>query len=203
MAEEAPEVRPRGPKLRKREAERVRRVRRQQFALVGAVGAVVVVAVLLAAMYKPVTTVGCQAHQVCDSTQAMHIHPRIYIYNGEASIPIPSCIGNLNAPCNGPYADHTLDHFLDLREGTLGTLAPIHTHDASGYIHVEARVIRAFTLGEFFDIWGKPLGPTQAWDFVADAGHKITLTVNGAPNTQWGELVLQDNQVVELRYVTL
>jgi hypothetical protein len=33
-------------------------------------------------------------------------------------------------------------------------LSPIHTHDATGIIHVESPIIRDFTLGEFFDVWG-------------------------------------------------
>ena len=33
-------------------------------------------------------------------------------------------------------------------------LSPIHTHDASGIIHVESPIVREFTLGEFFDVWG-------------------------------------------------
>jgi hypothetical protein len=35
-------------------------------------------------------------------------------------------------------------------------LSPIHTHDATGIIHVESPIIRDFTLGEFFDVWGVP-----------------------------------------------
>jgi hypothetical protein len=33
-------------------------------------------------------------------------------------------------------------------------LSPIHTHDASGIIHVESPIVREFTLGELFDVWG-------------------------------------------------
>jgi len=33
-------------------------------------------------------------------------------------------------------------------------IAPLHTHDASGVIHVESPTERAFSLGEFFDVWG-------------------------------------------------
>ena len=35
-----------------------------------------------------------------------------------------------------------------------GCLYWVHTHDGRGYIHIESPVKRAFTLGEFFDIWG-------------------------------------------------
>lgn len=33
----------------------------------------------------------------------------------------------------------------------------LHTHDATGIIHVEAPDSAAFTLGQFFDIWGQSL----------------------------------------------
>jgi hypothetical protein len=33
-------------------------------------------------------------------------------------------------------------------------LVPLHTHDDSGVIHVESRVVRDYTLGEFFGVWG-------------------------------------------------
>ncbi len=33
-------------------------------------------------------------------------------------------------------------------------MAPIHTHNASGVIHIESSTVRNFTLGEFFDVWG-------------------------------------------------
>jgi hypothetical protein len=33
----------------------------------------------------------------------------------------------------------------------------LHTHDASGIIHIESPTIGPFTLGDFFAIWGEPL----------------------------------------------
>lgn len=33
-------------------------------------------------------------------------------------------------------------------------LLPLHTHDASGVVHVESPVERNYTLGEFFGVWG-------------------------------------------------
>lgn len=41
----------------------------------------------------------------------------------------------------------------------------LHTHDGSGIIHVELPqlVSTAPTLGDFFTIWGEPVGPTGIW----------------------------------------
>jgi hypothetical protein len=52
-----------------------------------------------------------------------------------------------------------------------GFLTELHTHDASGIVHVESPVQRSFTLGQFFCEWGVKLnasclGPyrgTLAW----------------------------------------
>jgi hypothetical protein len=44
----------------------------------------------------------------------------------------------------------------------------LHTHDGSGIIHVELPqvVSTAPTLGDFFTIWGEPLGPSQVWSVL-------------------------------------
>jgi hypothetical protein len=36
----------------------------------------------------------------------------------------------------------------------------LHTHAADGIIHVESPIHRIYTLGNFFDEWGQPLGPS-------------------------------------------
>jgi hypothetical protein len=53
----------------------------------------------------------------------------------------------------------------------------LHTHDATGIIHVEAPDERAYTLGNFFDIWGEPL----ARDDVAGLRGKVRAYVDGKP----------------------
>jgi hypothetical protein len=53
----------------------------------------------------------------------------------------------------------------------------LHTHVADGVIHIESPVQRTYTLGEFFDEWGQPLGPGQAGPAT---GH-VTAYYNGRP----------------------
>ncbi len=55
----------------------------------------------------------------------------------------------------------------------------LHTHDASGVIHVEAPQQGDYTLGQFFDIWGQPLSSTELLDHKADAQHQVVAYVNG------------------------
>ena len=35
-----------------------------------------------------------------------------------------------------------------------GFISPLHTHDASGIVHVESPTVRRFTLGQFLGVWG-------------------------------------------------
>jgi hypothetical protein len=51
----------------------------------------------------------------------------------------------------------------------------LHTHAADGIVHIESRVKRTYTLGEFFDIWGQPLNRRQ----VGPARGAVTAFFNG------------------------
>jgi hypothetical protein len=37
----------------------------------------------------------------------------------------------------------------------------LHTHAADGIVHIESPIVRAYTLGDFFDVWGQKLTRTQ------------------------------------------
>ena len=51
----------------------------------------------------------------------------------------------------------------------------LHTHAPDGVIHVESPVQRTYTLGDFFDEWGQPLGPNQ----VGPANGHVVAMYNG------------------------
>jgi hypothetical protein len=55
----------------------------------------------------------------------------------------------------------------------------IHTHTPDGFIHVESPVYRDFYLGEFFDIWGEPLSPTNLAGVHVPKG-QLRAYVNGS-----------------------
>jgi hypothetical protein len=60
-----------------------------------------------------------------------------------------------------------------------GSICWLHTHDASGVIHIEAGDSRPLTLGDFFALWGMSLGPTSLAGQTAGAGEEVWATVNG------------------------
>lgn len=81
---------------------------------------------------------------------------------------LPPTADNLTIPGNiglpgGLWVNHTLDVYG-------GVFAPLHTHDETGTIHVEPRLLpRArFVLEDFFNIWGVPLTSRCVWNYCAD-----------------------------------
>ncbi|MGH7904338.1 MAG: hypothetical protein ACREPA_09495 [Candidatus Dormibacteraceae bacterium] len=58
----------------------------------------------------------------------------------------------------------------------------LHTHDTSGVIHIEApnaQVHTQFTLGDFFSVWGEPLGTKQVASYPVGPGEHLLAYVNG------------------------
>ncbi len=118
----------------------------------------------------------------CASATPLHVHPYLRIVIDGNNITIPASIG-----ING------------------GCLEPLHTHDASGIIHVEAPdTSTQYTLGQFFEIWKASDGSVSIngtnhpivfnsmdiLGFKADQGHQVVLLVDGKPSTTWGDLIL-------------
>lgn len=108
---------------------------------------------------------------------AYHIHPHLNITARGARQTIPANVGI--AP---------------------GCIQSLHTHDTTGTIHVESRVVRDFTLGEFFQVWGQPLSRDRVWTFGPEPGFEVRMTVNGVPSSAYGSLVLRDGQWIDLDY---
>lgn len=67
---------------------------------------------------------------------ALHHHEHLDLYVNGRAVTVPAFVG------------------IDERAGFLTEL---HTHDASGIVHVESPVQRSFTLGQFFCEWGVKL----------------------------------------------
>jgi len=64
----------------------------------------------------------------------------------------------------------------------------LHTHDASGIIHVESNTMRDFRLGEFLDIWRS-----------LDVNDKtVQATLNGNPVSDFRNIILNDGASISL-----
>jgi hypothetical protein len=105
-----------------------------------------------------------------DEQVAFHLHAHLRVFANGQRRTIPYGIGvvpplRLTQTADGPFvADGAAFYWL-------------HTHDTSGVIHVESPVLRSYSLGEFFDLWGEPLGRAQVG---ADRG-RVTALVDGTP----------------------
>lgn len=58
-------------------------------------------------------------------------------------------------------------------------LSPLHTHDASGVIHIENSVPADFVLGQVFVEWGVRFTPTCLAGFCSGGGNDLAVFVNG------------------------
>jgi len=94
-----------------------------------------------------------------DNTISYHVHAHLQIvYDGQ----------NVAVPANIGIDDNTCVYYL-------------HTHDASGELHIEAPEARLFTLGNFFDIWGQPLSSTRLASIPLHKGQHLHAFLNGKP----------------------
>ena len=90
---------------------------------------------------------------------------------------------------------------VDTGHGTFGRVAnsPLHTHDASGIVHVEADRPGAYTLGQFFDEWGVRLDRSCVGGYCSGGGAELRTYVDG--HRRGGDprrIVLGDHQEIAL-----
>ena len=80
-------------------------------------------------------------------------------------------------------------------------LAPLHTHDNTGIIHIENSVPATFYLGQFFIEWGVKLTPTCLGPYCSGNGKELAVFVNGTRYTgDPTKLVLKAHQEIAIEY---
>jgi hypothetical protein len=82
------------------------------------------------------------------STLAIHIHPWLQIWINGKNVTIPPGIGIID-----PANIGTIYGYPEYGGTTNTCFEPMHTHDASGLIHIESSTNMNFTLGEFLIEW--------------------------------------------------
>jgi len=55
----------------------------------------------------------------------------------------------------------------------------LHTHDTSGIVHIESPTQRDYTLGNFLNIWGKPITDKSAAGMTIGTGQLVRAYVDG------------------------
>ena len=105
----------------------------------------------------------------CNTTEQtiFHIHAHLTIFVNGVARQVPAAIGIPGAVAQntaaGPFVNSGTCFYW------------LHTHAADGIVHIESPVQRTYTLGEFFDEWGQPLGPSV----VGPAHGHVTVIYNG------------------------
>lgn len=107
----------------------------------------------------------------CDSMEGAveHIHSHLQIFDRGHSVEVPAQVGIV---ANG------------------GCLYWLHTHAADGIVHIESPVKRTFTLGQFFDIWGRPIPKGKDWRVTVN-GKRYTGNPARIPLRDREEIVMQ------------
>jgi hypothetical protein len=101
----------------------------------------------------------------CVTGSIYHSHPNLTITINGANFPL--------TPAQGTFEN--------------GCSQPIHTHDATGVLHIETDQNRDYTLADWFLLWGhwenNPtraiFNSTQIFDHKVTTGHSLTMTVDG------------------------
>ena len=103
-----------------------------------------------------------------------HYHPLLVIHALGSQVPLPEESGQ---PADIGYV-HSPEYTNPSNYCPTGEVHALHTHDASGIIHVELPVAPSSppTLGEFFTIWGQALSSAAVWTY---SGH-VTATMYNA-----------------------
>jgi hypothetical protein len=105
----------------------------------------------------------------CSSSEQtlFHVHAHLTIFVNGAARRVPYGIGIPDARVEqtqaGPFVSSGSCFYW------------LHTHAEDGIVHIESPTQRTYDLGNFFDIWGQPLSPTQ----VGPATGRVTALYDG------------------------
>ena len=115
----------------------------------------------------------------------LHLHPHLSIFVNDVSLTVPAQIG-IDPTL---WKNHSLDEFgiQSMPEMNMSAMAPLHTHDDSGIIHVESTINRNYTLLEFLNIWGLDLD-----------GRVVSMTVDNEPVSDFMNHDLIDGEQIRL-----
>jgi hypothetical protein len=105
----------------------------------------------------------------CDASEqvAYHVHTHLSVYVDGQLRPLPAGVGIVE-----PEAEQTPAGAFD---GASRCYYWLHVHAQDGVIHIESPTTATYTLGQFFDLWGQPLGTGR----VGPATGVMTVFVDG------------------------
>jgi hypothetical protein len=108
-----------------------------------------------------------------------HVHAVLRIYVEGKSVEVPSQVG------------------IDQQESYL---APLHTHDNSGIIHMEATEPYPFKLSQFFLVWGVKFDNSQIGGYKVGAGKQLAVYANGSKVASPSTFVMKPHDRIVVDY---
>ena len=113
---------------------------------------------------------------------AFHVHQHLDVSVDGTAVQVPQLIG---------------------AETQTQAFAPIHTHDSTGVIHLESPIVRTFTLGDVFGVWGVYFTPDCLGAYCNQGDKTLRVFVNGkAYAGDFTKLVLKPHQEILVAYGT-
>lgn len=135
------------------------------------------------ANYGPVDGVYCSSNEQL----SYHVHAHLSIYINGANVPLAANTGI--APIGVTSSANVTCFYW------------MHTHDATGVIHIESPTTRLYTLNQFFDIWEKFSSSTSAFPTQLLSSTGWIIYVNGKQvNTDFSHLQLHAHDIITLAY---
>lgn len=125
----------------------------------------------------------------CDSSEQLsyHIHALLTIYINGANIPL---VANTGIAPIGVTSS-----------ANVTCLYWLHTHDATGVIHIESPTTRLYTLNQFFDIWERFSSSSSAFPTQLSSSTGWIIYVNGKQvNTDFSHLQLAAHELITIAY---
>lgn len=125
----------------------------------------------------------------CDSLEQSveHIHAHLTIYIDGQNVPLVANTGI--APIGVTSTQNVTCYYW------------LHTHDASGVIHIESPTTRPYALSDFFDIWEKFSSSSSAFPTQLLSSAGWTIYVNGKQvHTDFSHLYLHAHDLITIGY---
>ena len=127
---------------------------------------------------------------------------------------LPARLAALHLPPNGDERYHIHAHLAVFVDGqavavpanvgismTAGLESPMHTHDTTGVIHIEAsQPSNAFTLGAFLDLWGVTFTSDQLGGYHNTNDKAVHVYANGQPITDPARYPLHPHDDIVIGY---
>ena len=111
-----------------------------------------------------------------------HIHAHLDVYVHGVHVPVPPLVGI-----------DVVDRFLTV----------LHTHDASGVVHIESASSVPYVLGMFFGVWGVRLDARCIGRYCGDSAARLRAFVGGrAYHGDPSAIILREREEIVLTYGT-